>query len=195
MRSLFIAVIVAAILAWSAAAFASLPYYNQDLGYTIWLADEWSEAPDAVLSHYRDFHDGVPASMVGWEAGYLLEGASTSLLVSEIHGRVASKSSINNFNYHVVRDLMRRSKASAEGQQENQMALKCANYNSHKKMLRLEMEASHPSGQRMTSIVYIVYTAKGMLKFVGLAEPGDSRGIEAIDAAVTSLYLDNGFGQ
>lgn len=192
MRKLLIVVTVATLLAWTASAFAALPYYNQNLGYTIWLADEWVEAPDAVLSGFNDFHDGVSADMVGWKAGYTLKGESTSLLVSEIQGRVVSRTSISNFNHHVVRQLKRRSKAVNEWQTRECISLKCANFDSRKNMLRLEMEASGPAGHRVTSIVYIVYTSVGMLKFVGLAEPGDHKGIQAIDKAVASLYFHEG---
>lgn len=192
MRSLLLAVIVAAFFAWTTSAFAALPYYNQDLGYTIWLAEDWTEASDAVLSDFSNFHDGVASGRLGWEAGYTLKGASTSLLVSEIQGRVVSKTSISNFNRHVVRELLRRSKSNVEWQNKGLISLKQANFDSQKNMLRLEMEASAPSGQRVTSIVYIVYTTTGMLKFVGLVEPGDSEGVQAIDKAVASLYLDYG---
>ena len=61
--------------------------------------------------------------------------------------------------------------------------------------LRLEMEIAAVDGQRMTTIVYIVYTSNGMLKFVGLTQPGNAQGVKAIDEAVASLYLDYGLRQ
>lgn len=195
MRKLFFIVIMAVSLAWTASAFAALPYYNQDLGYTIWLPTEWAEASDNVLSRFGGFHDGVAQSMVGWEAGYVLNDSSASLLVCEIHGRVVSKSSISNFNQHVVRQLMSRTRHTSEWQNKGRLALKQANFDSKKNMLRLEMEAADPTGRRVTSIVYIVYTATGMLKFVGLAEPGDDSSVQAIDDAVATLYLDHGLRQ
>lgn len=195
MRTLLFTVIIGVCLAWAASAFAALPYYNQDLGYTIWLADGWEEAPDSLLSRFSDFHDGVAHGQVGWEAGYVLEDDSASLLVCEIHGKVVSKSSINNFNRHVVRELMRRTRAADEWQNKGRLALKDAQFDSGKNTLRLEMETSAPGGDRVTSIVYIVYTATGMLKFVGVAEPGDVESVQAIDKAVATLYLDYGLNR
>lgn len=195
MRKLFLAVIAAAALAWSASAFAALPYYNKDLGYTIWLADEWVEAPETHLSRYSDVYDGVSGDDVGWEAGYTLDGASTSLLVSEIYGRVISKASIANFNRHVVREVMHRSKNGYDWHNRGRISLKKASYDSEKKTLRLEMTTSGPDGRDMTALVYIVYTTNGMLKFVGLVEPGDREGVAAVDRAVASLYLDDGLHQ
>lgn len=195
MRKLFLIVFTAVALAWSASAFAALPYYNKDLGYTIWLADEWVEAPETYLSRYNDFYDGVACDDVGWEAGYKLDGASTSLLVSEIHGRVVSKASIGNFNRHVVREVIHGTNSMQDWQERGRIYLKKASFDAEKNILRLEMDKSRPDGQSMTTLVYIVYTANGMLKFVGLVEPGDIGGVNALDQAVASLYLDYGLRQ
>lgn len=183
-------------LACAVPAMASLPYYNQNLGYTIWLADGWIEAPDGFLSEFSEFKDGVVAVMDGWEVGYTLGGpAQVSLLVSELHGRVVSKESIGNFNRHVIKELQRRYKNTPEWSHEKRARLTKANFISKRNMLRLEMDVADPAGRQKTSIVYIIYTSTGMLKFVGLVEPGDARGVKAIDDAVATLYLDYGLRQ
>ena len=175
-------------------ASASLPYYNQNLGYTIWLTDGWSEAPDALLSRFSGFFDGVTGHMAGWKAGYTLEGASSaSLLVSEIHGRVVSKESIGNFNQFVVRGLERLSRARSGN--AVRVRLKAASFDARRNWLRLNLDTTDPAGRAMTAIVYIIYTSTGMLKFVGLAEPGDLGSVHAIDEAVSTLYLDYGLRQ
>lgn len=195
MQKLIVAVLIAAVLAWTSAAFGGLPYYNSELGYTIWLPDEWTEAEDALLTRYDSFHDGVAAQMMGWQAGYTLNDGDTSLLVSELHGRVVSKADIGNFNRHVVREVQRLSRTTREWHGRGRIALKQANFNAHKNMLRLEMESTSPSGLCRTAIVYIVYTGSGMLKFVGLTDLDDAPGVRAIDDAVATLYLDDGLRQ
>jgi len=196
MRCYIVTAVLAALVVWSVPASASLPYYNQDLGYTIWLSGEWSEAPDAYLSTFGQVHDGVAAHMVGWEAGYTLKGkASASLLVSQLHGRVVSKASIGNFNQHVIKGIARCARDVPEWTNQGRVQLNKANFNAKKNMLRLEMDATDPAGKHTTTIVYIVYTSTGMLKFVGLVEPGDRQGVQAIDDAVSTLYLDYGLRQ
>lgn len=183
------------VLVFSAPVWAALPYYNQDLGYTIWLGDGWIEAPES-LAHFTDYRDGLSAKNFGWQAAYTLgDSSNVSLLVSRLQGKMITRSTIANFNRHVVRELK---KLSANPQGWNNKAGIClhkANYDSGKNILRLEMDALGPSGTLMTSVVYIVYTRGAMLKFVGLTEAGDSKGVAAIDAAVSTLYLDHGLNQ
>lgn len=196
MRYYFAAAVCVAVVLVSVPAFASLPYYNQELGYTIWLSDGWAEAPDVFLSGYAHLDDGVAGHMAGWEAGYTLTGSGrASLLVTQLHGRVISKASIGNFNQFVVRQLKRASHEDHSGNRPGVVCLNRASFDSRKNMLRLEMDTADRSGKKMTSVVYIVYTNGCMLKFVGLAEPGDVQSVAAIDAAVSSLYLDYGLRQ
>lgn len=185
-------IILASCLLLSVPAHASIPYYNKELGYTIWLADGWREAPADFLSRFSEFHDGLEAHTVGWQAGYTLENSTASLLVSELHGRVVSKTGISNFNRHVVRQIKKLAANPPEWSGRHAVYLTKASYDKGRNTLRLEMDSSDSSGKRMTTVVYIVYTDECMLKFVGLVEPGDVTSIAAIDKAVTSLYLDRG---
>jgi len=172
---------------------AALPYYNADLGYTIWLAEGWTEVPNADLSRFDGFRDGVSAYMTGWEAGYVMAGETQAeLLVSELHGRVISKQGIANFNRFVVREL---EKASRKAGREGCARLRSARFDSQRNFLRLEMDSTMCGGEAVTSVVYIVYTSTGMLKFSGLASQGDTGAVRAIDAAVATLYLDYGLRQ
>lgn len=180
-------VVVLAVPAW-----ASLPYYNQDLGYTIWLGDGWEEST-GNLTRYNSFEDGLSAINSGWETVYTLGGSgNVSLLVSRLQGRMVSPSAIAGFNRHVVRQLKRVSANPPGWNNKAGVNLRKANYDSEKNMLRLEMDAFGPSGNKVTSVVYIVYTRGSMLKFVGLVPSGDHHGLNAIDAAVSTLYLDRG---
>lgn len=194
MRFNIIFILLAVTLFSVAPSWASLPYYNGDLGYTIWLADGWREASPSHLSRFHGFQDGVAAQGVGWKAGYTLENSGACLLVSELHGRVVSKVNIGNFNQFVVRELQRQT-AEAKRAGHKQLALNKATFDKRKNMLRLEMDAVSPAGEDVTSVVYIVYTSENMLKFVGLAERGDDKSVRAIDAAVSTLYLDYGLRQ
>ncbi len=189
-------VMLAAIVLLPSPASASLPYYNQDLGYTIWLPGGWTEVPEVALSGFSPFQDGVAALEDGWEAGYVLDApARVCLLVSKLHGRVVSKDTIGNFNRFVVKGLKRAEPGRAAGSAMSCPKLIRASFCERTNMLRLEMEGVAVNGGRMTTIVYIVYTSTGMLKFVGLVEPGDDRGVSAVDEAVSSLYLDYGLRQ
>lgn len=185
MRSLFVAVLLAALVFIIRPAAASLPYYNPDLGYTIWLPGGWAEAPQGDLARYAAVRDGLGVLSGGGIAGYSLEGADrTCLLVSTLLGRVVSPAAIANFNRFVVKSLLK-------GEARSTVHLRKAHFLSEKNMLRLEMDIPG----RMTSVVYIVYTRTGMLKFTGLAREGDARSLQAIDRAVATLYLDHGLGQ
>lgn len=189
-KSRLFAVVFAGSLLFAVPALASLPYLNQDLGYIIWLSDGWNEAPEADLTRLNFFNDGLNVQSAGWQAGYVLEGTSeVNLLVSELSGKVVSKAAIGNFNSHVVGQLKRLSNDDSH-HQGPQIELKKANFDSGKNMLRLEMDGVDQRGQQVTSVVYIVYTRHGMLKFVGLAQQGDAAGVAAIDAAVATLYLE-----
>jgi len=186
----FLFSVVAAAPAW-----ASLPYYNQTLGYTIWLGEGWEEA-SGNLTRYSGFEDGLSAMNSGWETAYTMGGTgNVSLLVSRLQGRMVSPAAIAEFNRHVVRQLKRVSSNPPGWNNRAGVNLRKANYDGQKNMLRLEMDALGPSGNKVTSVVYIVYTRGSMLKFVGLAPSGDSRGVNAIDAAVSTLYLDRGLSQ
>lgn len=194
MHFYFLSALLAVVLLLPSSAHASLPYYNQDLGYTIWLGEGWQVASPSQLSRFHDFYDGVAAHGVGWKAGYTLESSGASLLVSELHGRVVSKTSISNFNQYVVRELQRLS-AAKDWPGQSQVRLNKASFDKRKNMLRLEMDTTDSAGRQFVSVVYIVYTSGCMLKFVGLADQGDIQSVAAIDAAVSSLYLDYGLRQ
>ena len=183
----FSLVVLLLVLALAAArpAEASLPFYNPDLGYTIWLPSDWAEAPPTLLGRYGSLRDGVPAEDGGWTAGYALEGAErTCLLVSPILGRVVSRADMANFNQYVIRQMQRAGRTAP-------VRLRSASFQSGKPMLRLELDM----GRDLVSVVHIVYTRTGMLKFTGIAPRGDREGVRAIDAAVASLYLDNGLAR
>jgi len=185
MRFHFFALLLALALVAARPAEASLPFYNPDLGYTIWLPSDWTEAGPSLLSRFESLRDGVPAQDDGWTAGYALAGTDhTCLLVSTIPGRVTSRADMANFNQFVIREVQRAARTCPA-------RLRSANFLSGKPMLRLEMDL----GEGLVSVVHIVYTRSGMLKFTGLAPRGDRRGVQAIDAAVASLYLDNGLAR
>ena len=185
MRYPILAALLALFVLFASPAEASLPYYNPDLGYTIWLDGGWSEAPRALLARYEGVEDGLAAQHGGWTAGYALDGSPrTCLLVSTIQGRVVSPTAIANFNRFVVRTLLRAGDRAP-------VRLRKANFLSAKNMLRLEMDMAGP----LTSVVYLVYTRAGILKFTGIASRGDAPAVRAIDRAVSTLYLDHGLGQ
>jgi len=187
-----LAVALLAIVACPASVWASLPYYNQSLGYTIWLGDGWVEAPDS-LTRFTAYNEGLSAKSHGWKAVYSLgDSGNVSLLASELQGKMITRSSIAGFNRHVVRELKKLSTHPQGWSNKAGVILNKANYDASKYVLRLEMDAMGPAGQPMTTVVYIVYTRGAMLKFVGLAPFGDSKGVAAIDAAVSTLYLDQG---
>ena len=185
MRCLVLAALLASVAVFAPPAEASLPYYNPDLGYTIWLDGGWSEAPRALLARFEGVEDGLAAQHGGWIAGYALAGSPrTCLLVSVIQGRVVLPTAIANFNRFVVRSMLR-------GEERATVRLKKANFLSARNMLRLEMDRA----DHMTSVVYLVYTRAGILKFTGFAPQGDAVAIQAIDRAVSTLYLDHGLGR
>ncbi|MEF2231290.1 MAG: hypothetical protein V3571_10215 [Pseudodesulfovibrio sp.] len=185
MRFSLVALLLALALCAVRPAWASLPFYNPDLGYTIWLSTDWTETPPALLSRFDTLRDGVPAQDGGWTAGYAMGDAGrTCLLVSTILGRVVSRADMANFNQFVIRGLQR-------GGRSCPARLRSANFLSATPMLRLELDL----GQDLVSVVHIVYTRTGMLKFTGIAPRGDRQGVRAIDAAVATLHLDHGLAR
>jgi len=190
-RALFMLVLFV-VVACAVPAWASLPYYNQNLGYTIWLGDGWVEAPDA-LSRFSAYEDGLAAQSYGWEAAYALgESGGVRLLVSRLQGKMITRASIADFNRHVVRQLKKLSAYPPGHSNRSGVQLRRANFDSRKNMLRLEMDTFGPSGQQVRAVVYVVYTRGAMLKFVGLVPKGDVHGVSAVDKAVSSIYVDQG---
>lgn len=185
MRCVLVAVLLTAVVVCVRPAEASLPYYNSELGYTIWLSSGWSEAPATLLTRFEGVRDGLTVGDCGWRAGYALAGSpQTCLLVSTIQGKVVSRAGIANFNRFVVRNMLHDTGQGAAH-------LKKAHFLTGKNMLRLEMDL----GGQVTSVVYIIYMRTGMLKFTGLTRQGDTQSVQAIDEMITTLYLDNGLGQ
>ncbi len=193
MRFSLLAAMLVALLFCSNTAWAALPYYNADLGYTIWLPQGWAEVSGSDLSRFANFRDGVGSDVIDWKAGYTIAGnANAELLVAELHGRVVSKESISNFNRFVVRELKR---VSIRGGRKKCAMLRKANFDKVKNVLRLELDVADCRGKSMTSVVYVIYTSTGMLKFTGLVAPGDKVSVQALDDAVSTLYLDYGLRQ
>jgi len=180
MRFFLAALLLASALSLPVPAGASLPFYNPDLGYTIWLPGEWAERP-ALLSRFAALRDGVGHDD-GWAAGYALDrSGETCLLVSAVSGHVVSRADMANFNQFIIRTLQR---AEPSGRRR----LRAASFNPDKPMLRLVLDLD---GAR-TSVVHLVYTRTGMLKFTGVARKGDADGMRTIDRVVATLYLDAG---
>lgn len=165
-------------------ALASLPYYNADMGYTIWLPGSWVEKQPKDIEHARVKPLPVHGAHSDWEAGYVLPEAGCSLLVGLQPGRKMNRADISNFNHFLVR-TMKRLDGDANG-----TVLKGATYIKEKKVLRLESELIH-DGNPILGIAYVVYTRKGLLTFVGYVDPDDDAVRESLDKAVFSLYLDD----
>ena len=184
MRILFFLVAFLAMLVFSAPVWASLPYYNPDMGYTIWLPKTWNVVPAGELGKAEPFCCSVPVHDMApdWRAGYVSPAGGPVLLVEVRPGRKMHTADISNFNRFVVRSLRQNDRPSVR--------LKDATYFGEKKTLRIESEIE-VNGRTMLSLSYIVYTRKGMLNFVGFVAPGDDQARAAIDKAVLSLYLDD----
>lgn len=184
MRTLFFLVAFLAAVIFSLPAWASLPFYNPDMGYTIWLPKSWDEASDRDLEEAECL--GCPVPVPGrspdWEAGYVTPSGGPVLLVGIKPGRRPQTVDISNFNRFIVRSLYRDA--------GEDFHLKDATYFGEKKTLRIESEV-RVRGRAMVGLHYVVYTRKGMLNFVGWVEPGDEQSRSAIDKAVLSLYLDD----
>ncbi|QJB55293.1 hypothetical protein [Pseudodesulfovibrio sp. zrk46] len=193
MRFFYVAAMTAMVLFCAVPAKASVPYYNRDLGYTIWLAKGWKEVSPSILDQ-AEFLDGIVSGMdsAGRSAGYVLEDREAHLTVTELHGRVVSKTAINNFNRYVVRQVSRHAK---DGCAKRSVCLRRANFDKAKNMLRMELDAHDSDGRPITSVIYIVYTSQCMIKCVGTVLRGDEDGLRDIDATVSSLYFDRGLRQ
>ena len=190
------------LLAWLAAglflsgpARAALPFHNPTLGYTIWLPETWTPAPPPESSLLQRLCPGLLADRACRGAAYQARGERTRLLVSELHGRVVAKECIGNFNQFLVRGLQRRARDGSSLSQGGGVCLRAARFDPRRNCLRLQLQAAEPGTGPVTAIVYIVYTSTRMLSLVGLAEPGDDQAVQAIDAAVSTLYLDDGLRQ
>ena len=194
MRIVYFVVALTAALVFSAPVWASLPYYNSDIGYTIWLPKGWSEVSECDLKSVEQA--GTPFPVLGkmpdWQAGYCspAEGGGHSLLVEIQPGRKMQVADISNFNRFIVESMSRSSRAEWQLPDTPRLTLKDATYFQEKKTLRLESEVVH-RGETMLNLTYIVYTRKGMLTFVGYVDPGDLQARKNIDTAVLSLYLDD----
>lgn len=193
MRILFFIVAVLAMFVFSAPAWASLPYYNSDVGYTIWLPKSWSEATPSSLDRFAEVVRPWPGrdSAPDWKAGYgPSSGGVCSLLVELRPGRKMQPADISNFNRFLVQSLARSLRNQSRLPGAPHMVFKDAAYFSDKKTLRIETLVER-EGRNMLSLAYVVYTRKGMLSFVGFVDPDDAQARQTIDKAVLSVYLDD----
>jgi len=192
MRNSIIVVALCAFFLCASSAVASLPHYNSDIGYTIWLPKHWTVASSSDLEIAEGACKPLPVQglMPNWEAGYINpdSGRGCRLLVEAKPGRKMRPADISNFNNFIVRSLKRSPLHDADN--PGCVTLKNATYFRDKKILRLETEVGRGE-QAMLGLTYIVYTRKGMLTFVGYFDPADEQTQEAIDKAVLSLYLDD----
>ena len=193
MRLLFFIVAVLAMIVFSAPAWASLPYYNADLGYTIWLPKSWSEAPPDSLGALERTCCAWPGRAMApdWRAGYVHPGGgrTCSLLVEAKPGRTMRDADISNFNNFLVRSLARSIREDVRLPGEPVRVFKDATYFRDKRTLRIETEVAG-NGETVLSLAYIVYTRKGMLTFAAFVDPADREARQAVDKAVLSVYLD-----
>jgi len=194
MRFLIFIITLGVMVVFAAPAKASLPYYNPDVGYTIWLPKSWSEAGHSYLKWAEQSQKPVPVQgdTSNWKAGYFspTDGHGRSLLVEVKPGRRMSTTAISNFNRFIVKTLSRMSDQETFEAGRSKVVLKDATYFKEKKVLRVEAEMSK-AGQTVLSLTYIVYTRTGMLTFVGYVDPADVQAKLTIDKAVLSLYLDD----
>lgn len=193
MRMLFFIVAVLAMLVFSAPAWASLPYYNSDVGYTIWLPKTWSEAAPSSLDRFAGAARPWPGrdAAPDWKAGYRpSSGGPSSLLVEIKPGRKMQPADISNFNRFLVQSLTRSIRDQVRLPGAPRLVFKDATYFGEKKTLRIETLVER-EGRAMLSLAYVVYTRKGMLSFVGFVDPDDAQGRQTIDKAVLSIYLDD----
>lgn len=184
MRLSFFCAALQAVLLCALPARASLPFYNPDMGYTIWLPKAWSVASDIDLQRADDLGYPVPVRGEGtdWQAGYVIPGGGAVLLVEIKPGRMPLAADISNFNRFIVRCTCRDA--------GEDFCLKHAEYFGDKRTLRIESEV-RVRGRTLVGLHYVVYTRRGMLTFAGYVEPGDRQRRAAIDKAVLSLYLDD----
>lgn len=194
MRFLISAIILATLFLAPFPAVASLPHYNPDVGYTIWLPKSWFEAGHNYLKWAQKVKKPVPiqGDSTNWNAGYYSPetGLGRSLLVEVKRGRRMNKTAISNFNQFVIRSLSQFSKRDALKRGFDSISFKSAKYFKKKKILRVETEMVR-NARTVLNLTYIVYTRTGMLTFVGYVDPSDVQAKLAIDKAVLSLYLDD----
>ncbi|WP_319581766.1 hypothetical protein [uncultured Pseudodesulfovibrio sp.] len=194
MRSLFFVVAVLAMIIFSAPAWASLPYYNADLGYTIWLPESWTEAPPDSLNGLERTGCAWPGQSMApdWRAGYVHPSSerTCSLLVEVKPGRTMQDADISNFNSFLVRSLARSIREDVRLPGGPVTVFKDATYFQDRKTLRIETEVAR-NGETVLSMAYIVYTRKGMLNFTAFVDPADREARRAVDKAVLSVYLDD----
>ncbi|MGE4424299.1 MAG: hypothetical protein AB7D39_18515 [Pseudodesulfovibrio sp.] len=193
MRALFFLVAFLAMIVFSAPAWASLPYYNAEMGYTIWLPKGWSEASPDSLDAFGRTGGAWPAQNVTPErrAGYMDpgRGRTCSLLVEVKPGRTMRAADISNFNRFLVRSLARSIREGVRLPGDPVTVFKDATYFQDKRTLRIETEVAQ-NGVTVLSLAYIVYTRKGMLTFTAFVDPADREARRAVDQAVLSVYLD-----
>lgn len=182
MRTRIFLAALAATLLFAAPSLASLPYYNRDMGYTIWLPETWNPVPAGELEQAAVPCCPVHGMAPDWRAAYARPSGGPVLLVEARPGRRMRAPDIANFNRFIVRSLRREGR---EG-----VRFRDADYFDDRRTLRIETEVT-VRGRTMLSLSYVVYTRKGMLNFVGLVRPGDAETRAAIDKAVLSLYLDD----
>ncbi|MBI9081460.1 MAG: hypothetical protein JEY79_17175 [Pseudodesulfovibrio sp.] len=194
MRFFIIATALGLIIFCVTPAEASLAYYNQDLGYTIWLPKSWAEASDSYLDWAEQSRKPVPVQgdSSNWKAGYCnpTDGYTRSLLVEVKPGRRMHAADISNFNRFIVKTMSRMSSQDMGKFGSSRVVLKDAAYFKDKKILRLRAEMTNGE-QTVLSLTYVVYTRTGMLTFVGYVDPADDQARQIIDTAVFSLYLDD----
>ncbi|WP_272701100.1 hypothetical protein [Desulfovibrio sp. Fe33] len=193
MRILFFIVAVIAMIIFSAPVWASLPYCNPDVGYTIWLPQDWTEASADYLDSAERARMPWPVQGMApdWKAGYVnADGRGCSLLVEVKPGRKMQASDISNFNRFLIRSLTRSIRDQARLPGDPVTVFKDASYFKDKKTLRIETEVSR-DGETKLNLAYIVYTRKGMLAFAASVDPGDAKARRAVDEAVLSVYLDD----
>ncbi|BCS88419.1 hypothetical protein [Pseudodesulfovibrio sediminis] len=192
MRPLFFLVTLLGSLVLFTSSWASSFYYNEDIGYTIWLPPSWAEASSKYLDWAKHTCTmPVQGDDTSWEAGYVsaAEDQRCSLLVEVKDGRKMQAADISNFNSFLVRSL-HRMVAKHDPADSTRTTLKSARYFEEKKTLRLETEVIR-NGELLRCLTYVVYTRKGMLTFVGYVKPADEHARQAIDEAVLTLYLDD----
>jgi hypothetical protein len=193
MRMLLFVAAALATMFFAVPAWASLPHYNADLGYTIWLPSGWNETtPDSL--------DVPERACLAWpdrgaapdrRAGYVLSGGegTGTLLVEARPGRTMLDADISNFNRFLVRSLARSIREHVRLPGEPVTVFRDAAYFRDQKTLRVETEVVE-NGVTMLSLAYIVYTRKGMLTFTALVDSADRVARQAVDKAVLSVYLD-----
>lgn len=194
MRACSFLVAFVAAMVLSSPARASLPYYNADMGYTIWLPKSWSEAPPDSLDAFGRALGPWPVQGMTphWQAGYVKPqgGRACRLLVEVKPGRRMLDADISNFNQFLVRSLARSLRERVALPGDPVTVFKDAAYFRDKKTLRIETEVVR-DGETMLGLAYIVYTRKGMLAFTAFVDPADREARQTVDKAVLSLYLDD----